>query len=153
MAAVPLNGPQGIIGTLNCYRNPPQSFSAEDVALLETVASYAAVAIHNAYLIDQLNASVTRLREMNQVIQQQHEILARSEDIHQRLTALVLAERGLTAIGETLAVLLGCGVCLYNQHLEAIVSAAAPQPEAPGPVALDPALFSAEQPRRSSHMR
>jgi len=106
MVAVPLDGPDGVIGTLNCYRTSTRSFSGDEVALLTTIATYVAIAIHNADLINQLNASVTRLSELNQIIQNQHAVLTRSEDIHQQLARLVLEERGVETIVETLAALL-----------------------------------------------
>ena len=136
MVAVPLGGGDAVIGTLNCYRSSPQGFSSEEVGLLMTIATHATIAINNAHLINQLNATVTRLSELNQIIQQQHAILSRSEDIHRRLTRLVLEERGVQTIVETLALLLRCGVSLYDQRLELIADAGAPAPGAPAPITL-----------------
>ncbi|NJN15956.1 MAG: GAF domain-containing protein [Oscillochloris sp.] len=135
MIAVPLKGPNGVIGSLNCYHRQPYLFHSRDIELLSTIGAHAAVAIHNARLIDQMRSTVRRLSEMNAVIQDQHETLTRSEVIHRRLTTLVLEEDGLHAIVSTLASLLGCGVCLYDQHLSALAEALPPAPNAaPAPV-------------------
>jgi DNA-binding PucR family transcriptional regulator len=149
MVAVPLGGPDGVIGTLNCYRTSTQGFGGDEVALLATIASHTAIAIHNADLIDQLNTTVTRLSEANQTIQRQHAILARSEDIHRRLTRLVLEERGVQTIVETLAVLLDCGVSLYDHRLELIADSGAPSPGAPAPITLSHSAMTASALRAS----
>lgn len=137
MVAVPLRGPGGSIGTLNCYHPQPGHFVARDVELLARVAAHAARAIHNAHLVERLNASVGRLSQMNRVIQGQNAILARADAVHRQLTALVLDEGGLPAIVQSLAGLLGCGVALYDAHLAPLTGAPAPRDGDPAPVSLD----------------
>ncbi|HMQ34089.1 MAG TPA: helix-turn-helix domain-containing protein [Chloroflexaceae bacterium] len=149
MVAVPLRGPGGAIGTLNCYHPQPGHFVARDVELLARVAAHAAGAIHNARLVERLNASVSRLSQMNRVVQGQNATLARADAIHRRLTALVLDEGGLAAIVQTLAGLLGCGVALYDAQLAPLTSAPAPRPDAPAPVSLDQRLVAPPAGRRA----
>jgi sugar diacid utilization regulator len=122
MLVVPLSGPEGIIGTLNCYHSTAQHFCSYDMEQLTTIAAYAAIAIHNATLVERLNGSINQLSSLNAIIKQQHEILLRSETIHRQFTALALEERGLDSITTTLAELLGCGVMLYDQRLTLIAS-------------------------------
>ena len=110
MVAVPLNGPKGPLGTLTCYQTTTYRFSNDETSLLMTIANHAAIAIHNKYLLDQLNNSVNHLTELNQILEQQHETLTQSEAIHRRFTLLVLEERGLPSIVETLASLLKRGI-------------------------------------------
>lgn len=124
MIAVPLYGPEGPLGTLNCYHPRPGRFGARDIQLLTRVGAHAAQAIYNAHLVDRLGASIRRLSEMNELVQRQNSILARSDAIHRQLTALVLEERGLGAIVETLAALLRCGVQLYDAELGLLTGAA-----------------------------
>jgi DNA-binding PucR family transcriptional regulator len=142
MIAVPLFGPRGVIGTLNCYHTRPHHFGADDQHVLTTIGNHAAVAITNARLIDQLNASVRRLSEMNEVIQHQHAILRRSDDIHRQLTTLVLEEPGLDAVIDTLAQLLRCGVSLYDPFLRLLTSAPPPDAADPPVVHLDPHMLA-----------
>ncbi|MBK9942050.1 MAG: GAF domain-containing protein [Kouleothrix sp.] len=146
MVAVPLSSPDGILGTLNCYRAATHGFDDDEVALLTTIATHVAIAIHNANLINQLNASIKQLSELNAIIQRQHAVLTRSEDIHLRLTNLVLEERGVQAVVETLALLLGCGVALYDQRLELIADASAPGTPASAPIRLSPGAPIASAP-------
>ena len=103
MASVPLTSPAGMIGTLNCYYTSLYHLEEHEVALLTATASHAAVAIRNADLIDRLSVTIERLSDANQVIQEQHAGLTRSEEIHRRFTQLVLDEQGLARIVETLA--------------------------------------------------
>ncbi len=140
MVVVPLQGPNGPIGTLNCYHPQPGHFDARDVELLSRVAAHAAGAIHNARLVERLNASVSRLSQMNHVVQGQNAMLARADAIHRQLTALVLDEGGLAAIVQTLAGLLGCGVALFDAQMAPLTSAPAPRPDGPPPVTLDRGL-------------
>jgi GAF domain-containing protein len=142
MIAVPLLGPRGVIGTLNCYHTEPHHFGAEALDLLSTIANHAAAAIANARLIDQLNASVRRLSEMNEVIQHQHTILRRSDDIHRQLTTLVLDEPGLEAVIASLARLLRCGVALYDPLLRLLACAPPPDAADPPAVTLDAQLLN-----------
>lgn len=139
MAAVPLAGPGGILGTLTCYQTTAYRFSENELSLLATIAGHAAIAIDNKYLLERLNENVIHLSELNRILQRQHEVLQQSEDIHRRLTNLVLEERGLPVIVETLASLLDRGVCLYDHRLDPIARASA---GAGGPVMLHPDLLS-----------
>lgn len=135
MIVVPLVGPDGPIGTLNCYHPQPGHFGAHEIQLLTRFGAHAAQAIHNAHLVERLNASVRRLSQMNDLVQRQNHILARSEAIHRQLSALVLEEQGLGAIVATLAGLLGCGVRLYDADL-ALLDAAEPAPPGGPPAPL-----------------
>jgi sugar diacid utilization regulator len=143
MVVVPLNGPDGPIGTLNCYHSQAGHFGPDDVELLVRAAAHAAQAIHNARLIEQLSATVRRLSETQAVIQRQNAILTRSDAIHRRLSALMLDEQGLEPIVRTLADLLGCGVQLYDARL-APLTAAPPPPGGPAAVRVDPRLLAAD---------
>lgn len=126
MVVVPLNGPSGPIGTLNCYHPQAHHFGPDDVQLLARTATHAAQAIHNARLVEQLSATISRLRETQAVIQHQNAVLTRSDGIHRRLTALMLDDEGLDPIVRTLADLLGCGVQLYDAQLTPLTAAAPP---------------------------
>lgn len=144
MICVPLSGPDGLIGTLNCYHHQAGHFGPEDIQLLARTGVYAAQAIHNARLVERLSATVRRLSEMHGVVQHQNATLTRSDAIHRRLTALVLEEQGLEAIVQTLATLLGCGVQLYDAQLISLTAAPPPRPDGPPAVSLDPRLLSAD---------
>lgn len=142
MAAVPLIGPDGMLGTLNCYYTKPYLPTPEEFVLLTTIAGHAAIAIHAASLLAQLHASVAQLSNLNRTLEHQHALLAQSEAIHRRFTTLVLQEQGLPAIVETLAALLDRGVCLYDRQLILQANAHAPSPGAPEPVSLSPRLLT-----------
>lgn len=146
MIAVPLFGPRGAIGTLNCYHPKPRHFTADDQQVLTAIGNHAAAAIANARLIDQLNASVRRLSEMNEVIQRQHATLRRSDDIHRQLTSLVLEAPGLDAVVGTLAHLLRCGVSLYDPFCCLLSSADPPEASDPPPAPLDRQALAAGRP-------
>lgn len=143
MVVVPLNGPHGPLGTLNCYHPQANRFGPDDVLLLARAAAHAAQAIHNARLIERLSATVARLSETQTVIQGQNALLTRSDAIHRRLTALMLEEQGLDALVQTLADLLRCGVGLYDARLSLISAASAPG-AGPAAVRVDQRLLAAD---------
>jgi GAF domain len=125
MVAVPLNGPDGPVGTLTCYHTTTYHFTEDELLVLTTIASHAAVAIHNRHLLAQLEANVTSLTALNQILARQHTTLTQSEAIHRRFTTLVLEEHGLPSIIETLAGLLKRPVYLFDQRLSLITQATA----------------------------
>jgi signal transduction histidine kinase len=55
----------GLIEVRN--RRGPQTFSAEDLKLFETLANHASIALENARLIDELEDSLVHLTEMNRL--------------------------------------------------------------------------------------
>jgi two-component sensor histidine kinase len=55
---VPLSVRDRVIGVLNCYSGEPRRFTADEVALLSTLANQTALAIENARLVT--NAAVVR---------------------------------------------------------------------------------------------
>jgi sugar diacid utilization regulator len=143
MASIPLMSPVGMIGTLNCYYTSLYRLEEHEVALLTATASHAAIAIHNADLIDRLSITIAHLSDANQVIQEQHAGLTRSEEIHRRFTQLVLDEQGLARIVETLAALLDCSVTLYNYQGTLVTLARSPISDALPPVTLTPQALRA----------
>jgi sugar diacid utilization regulator len=143
MISVPLSGPDGPIGTLNCYHHQANHFGPDDIQLLARTGVYAAQAIYNARLVERLSATIRRLSEMHGVVQHQNATLTRSDAIHRRLTALVLEAQGLEAIVQTLATLLGCGVQLYDAQLLSLTAAPPPRADGPPVVSLDAQLLNA----------
>lgn len=68
MVSVPLVGKEGkVIGVLNCFTNKPYEFSETDINLLTTVASQAAVAIHNTELIIKTRVIEQELQTRKQI--------------------------------------------------------------------------------------
>ena len=68
MVGVPLVGREDkVMGVLNCFTNKPYKFSKTDIHLLMTVASQAAVAIHNTDLIVKTRVVEQELQTRKQI--------------------------------------------------------------------------------------
>src|SRR5215211_5560494 len=66
--SVPLLQGGESIGVLSLYSREPAAFSAEEIALLETFADQAVIAIENARLFEELEQ---RNRELSEALEQQ----------------------------------------------------------------------------------
>src|SRR6266498_3647067 len=65
--ALPLLIRNKVLGVLDIQSDQPQAFTAEDVDVLQTVADQAAVAIENARLLDESQATLTQLEALTTV--------------------------------------------------------------------------------------
>lgn len=100
--AVPLITSTGVIGTLNSYRATPHEFTAQEVEQLELLAEHATIALTSARIVDDLR--------------DQHRLIARSEEIHERLLSVAVRSGGVAGIASALSELLGCDVVIRDPH-------------------------------------
>jgi hypothetical protein len=101
IVGVPLSLGSKVIGVLFAADRARREFTADEVALLSSLADHAAVAIDNAQLL----ASTRRANQE----------LRRAEDTHDRLMQLVLRGSDLEAVAAELAAVLGGGVVLFDE--------------------------------------
>lgn len=119
LLSVPLLAPDAILGTLHIYSRAPRRFSPADAELASALANQAALAIRNAQRYDEERRAVQELNVTNRR-------LHRAFEIHEQFTHLVLADRGIEAIAQTLADLLGERVLVESPYFE-ILAAVRPQ--------------------------
>jgi sugar diacid utilization regulator/GAF domain-containing protein len=105
MVSVPLYVQGQVIGVLNGYSRRAREFSAQELAVVETMAAQAAVGVRLATLLDDQQVTIARLRELNEELERQRTVLERAHDIHRRLTAMVLTGSGVEAVVGALATL------------------------------------------------
>jgi sugar diacid utilization regulator len=99
---VPLRTGAGVVGTLNSYRPTPHEFSTQEIEQLELLAEHAAIALTSARVLDDLR--------------DQHRLILRSEEIHDRLLTVAVRSGGVTGIATALHDLLGCPVLIHDAH-------------------------------------
>lgn len=96
---VPLVAGSQAIGVYNLHKNEPGFFTAEHVELAEALASLAAVAVHNAWLFEQVRQGSERLQTLSRrlVEIQESERLYIARELHdeagQALTSLMVSLR------------------------------------------------------------
>ncbi|WP_020659913.1 helix-turn-helix domain-containing protein [Amycolatopsis benzoatilytica] len=117
MLSVPLVTASGVIGTLNSYRAAVHEFGAEETGRLQLLAEHAAIAITSARLVEDLR--------------EQHELVTRSEQIHERLLRVAVRAGGMPGIAAALHDLLDTAVVLQDARGE-VLAAAGPPAEPPG---------------------
>ncbi len=109
MLSVPLVTASGVIGTLNSYRSAVHEFDAEETSCLQLLAEHAALAITSARLVEDLR--------------EQHELVTRSEQIHQRLLRVAVRSGGMPGIAAALHDLLRTTVLLHDARGEVLAAA------------------------------
>ena len=116
MISVPLRAAGRVLGTLNGYHAVPHDYSAAETERLTLLAGYAAAALRSAALVEEL-------REANDSLLEQRDLLTRSEAIHQRLLRVSLESGGIAGVVETLAELIGRPVTMRDAGGEVLVVA------------------------------
>ncbi|WP_424982182.1 helix-turn-helix domain-containing protein [Labedaea rhizosphaerae] len=104
---VPLALGDRVIGVLYASDRSTRVFTADEVALLRSLADHAAIAIDNADRIAALN-------EANKTISAQTDALRRAEDAHDRLMDLVLRGEDAQEVVAALGQVLEGGVTLHD---------------------------------------
>lgn len=125
MVALPLEFQGEIIGILNTYSAQPRDFTPDEMSLLTLLASQAAVAIGVTQLLAEQRRTIEELQVQGRRLSEQHSRLARSTEIHDALTALVLEGGGLDAVMAALGRLVANPVALYDERLQPVT----PEPE------------------------
>ncbi len=108
MASVPIIAGDRLVGVLNVQSERERAFSAADVGLLSAIAAQVAGVLARAELQERLERRVADL--------------GRSEEVHRRLSGLVLAGAGLRAVCEEIARLTGSSVAVYDIDGGAVVT-------------------------------
>jgi GAF domain-containing protein/PucR-like helix-turn-helix protein/diguanylate cyclase with GGDEF domain len=115
---VPLSLGSKVIGVLFAADRQRREFTAEEVALLSSLADHAAIAIDNAQLLDET-------RRANETISGHNEEMRRGEDAHDRLMELVLRGGDLDEVVTEVAAVLDGGVVLFDDAGSALARVSA----------------------------
>lgn len=104
---VPLMLGSKVIGVLFAADRQRREFTAEEVALLSSLADHAAVAIDNAQLLEET-------RRANETISANNQSMRRAEDAHDRLMELVLRGGDVTQVAAEVAAVLDGGIVFFD---------------------------------------
>ena len=129
---VPLSLGSKVIGVLFAADRQRREFTAEEVALLSSLADHAAIAIDNAQLL-------AETRRANETISGHNEEMRRGEGAHDRLMELVLRGGDLDEVVTEVAAVLGGGVVLFDESGNALARVSA------GPVTLPDTAVAASR--------
>jgi hypothetical protein len=133
---VPLAIGPKVLGVLFASDRGTRDFSADEVALLSSLADHAAIALDSANLLDQTRRAVAELNEANATIRAHTEAMERAQDAHDRLTDLVLRGGDLPDVAAAVAGVLHGDLTVYDADRTLLAGSAEP-------AALDPDALAA----------
>ncbi|MGH6654504.1 MAG: GAF domain-containing protein, partial [Actinocrinis sp.] len=134
---VPLLASGRVIGVLFASDRRVRPFSRDEIALLGSLATHAAIAIESANQLAETQAALDELASASRTIRAHSASVERAAEAHEALTGLLLRGAGLGELAASVAELLGgsvvivdeTGRCLSGllepQELDAVGSAAA----------------------------
>ncbi|MDJ0342864.1 helix-turn-helix domain-containing protein [Streptomyces sp. H10-C2] len=136
---VPLALGSGVIGVLFAADRRIRVFEREQIALLASLASLAAVAIDTANLLEETRSALDELGAANDTIRSHSAVLERASDVHDRLTELVLRGGGVDDVAAVVAEVLsgtvqvtGTGAGTGSEPVPATLAAAVARSRADG---------------------
>jgi sugar diacid utilization regulator/putative methionine-R-sulfoxide reductase with GAF domain len=115
-AGVPLRWRGEVTGVIEVWRRRPSVFTADDLALMDTLAGLVSIAIENARLYDGQSATLARLESAQSSLETQLDVLHRSAILQRRLSELVVERRSLSDIARAVSLEVGCGVVITLFH-------------------------------------
>lgn len=95
---VPITLGERAIGVLFAADRHQRSFADAEIALLQSLADHAAIALENARLFEEAQRALANLTSANEVIRSQNESLERVTALHERLSTLVLEGGGMVDV-------------------------------------------------------
>ncbi|WP_051941575.1 helix-turn-helix domain-containing protein [Phaeacidiphilus oryzae] len=108
------SGSGQVIGVLFAADRSPRHFSPDEVALLNSLAAHAAIAIDSARVAEATRAAYAELAEAHGVIREHAADVQRAEESHDRLTDLVLGGGELPELAAAVAGLLGGPISVHG---------------------------------------
>jgi hypothetical protein len=113
---VPLLAGGEVIGVLFASDRKVRPFTRDEVALLGSLATHAAIAIESANQLAETKAALAELAEASRVIREHSAAVERAAEAHEALTSLLLRGAGLYELADSVSEILGGGVCLTDEQ-------------------------------------
>ncbi len=134
---VPLLAGGEVIGVLFASDRNVRPFTRDEVVLLSSLATHAAIAIESANQLAETKAALADLAEASRVIREHSAAVERAAEAHEALTSLLLRGAGLYELADSVSEILGGAVCLTDEIGQAL-QGPPPRPRqhrhpAPGP--------------------
>ncbi|HXR73833.1 helix-turn-helix domain-containing protein [Actinocrinis sp.] len=113
---VPLLSNGHVIGVLFASDRRVRPFSRDEIALLSSLATHAAIAIESANQLAETRAALAELAEASRTIQAHSASVERAAEAHEALTGLLLRGAGLGELAASVAELLGGSVAIVDDN-------------------------------------
>ena len=147
---VPLRLGDKAIGVLYAAYRRERPFTADEVALLLSLADHAAVAIETASLFTELKTALADLQRASDVISAHSSAVERAAAEHERLSAVLLNGGGLAEVAAAVVDVLGGSLLVVDPPGRLLVSAG---PEVPDAAAVADSALPRSRGRRARTSR
>jgi sugar diacid utilization regulator len=111
---VPLRTELAALGTLLVANRFVKEFSEPEIALLSSLGEHAALALDNARLYEDAVAAAASSAVARTEAESHLKQLQRAEEVHHRLTEVLLAGQGVAGVADTLAQAFGTGLLITD---------------------------------------
>jgi len=159
MVGVPLIWQDKVIGLLFAANRYPRVHTTQNIAVLSTLGTYAAVALKNARDFERIGNALARADEAKSELQRHVRAVQAAADAHAQITSLLARGASLATICQTVASLLRGSVLVLDEAAQVISQGAAEgydgaaaqryQPHGEHSAELSRALHAARQSGRS----
>ncbi|MGH3274524.1 MAG: helix-turn-helix domain-containing protein [Streptosporangiaceae bacterium] len=116
IVGVPLKIGRRVIGVLFAADRSPREFTPEEIALLGSLATHAALAIENASRMEEIEYVVRRLTAANERMEQHSAAVERASEAHERFTELVLRGGSIKELAKEVASVFGGDAAIADQR-------------------------------------
>ena len=123
--AVPLLSQNEVTGVLEVWRRRPSQFTPQHTAELATLANLASIAIENVRLTQARESAARRLARAHEELQWRYDVVQRSAELQEALSALLLAGGSISDIAQLASRHLSRAVVVLDRRLD--VEAFGPQ--------------------------
>ncbi|XHS78015.1 helix-turn-helix domain-containing protein [Burkholderiaceae bacterium UC74_6] len=125
MVGVPLIWQDQVIGLLFAANRYPRVHTTQNIAILCTLATYAAVALKNARDFERINHALAKADAAHAELERHARGVQAAADAHAQITSLLARGASLATLTQTVASLLGGSVLVLDEAAQVISQGAA----------------------------
>lgn len=126
VAGVPLLWEDEVIGLLFVADRYHRTHTAQNISILSTLATHAAVAIKNAMAFEQANAALASAQAARAELERQAAGVQRAAEAHEQLTSLLARGASLSDLCQAIAQLMGGSVLVLDETAQVMSRGTAP---------------------------
>lgn len=138
VAGVPLLWDDEVIGLLFVADRYHRTHTAQNISILSTLATHAAVAIKNAMAFEQASAALASAEAARAELERHARSVQRAAEAHEQMTSLLAKGASLATLCQAIAELMGGSVLVLDEAAHVIARGAAPGYEGAGAESYEP---------------
>jgi hypothetical protein len=143
---IPLEVESKVIGVLFVGDRYERAYAPQEMAVLSSLGTFAALAIENARLLEEARRSLSRARSANDELRAKAQSIEDAALVHEQLTELIARGGSLESLSERVSKFLGGEVCVVDETRNSVCGAL---PEGFGDEQLIKAMWESDRLGRS----